>query len=144
MDARKDTQRTRANGNSGRGDPHAREQQFHAGLLGVEKSSRSQIRPVVRKVMRPQFTPCDLALSESFDSDAMLRRKPSFPVCPVRDVANVRVAKRLGDCGVTLEVIKHFLRGQLAHERIGFRFHVRKSNLVRRGNQTRLDAADRR
>lgn len=144
MDARKDTQRTRANGNSGRRDPHAREQQFHAGMLGVKKSSWSQIRPVVRKVMRPQFTPRDLALCESFDSNAMLRRKPSFPVCPMRDVANVRVAESLGDCGVTLEVVKHFLRCQLAHECIGFRFHVWKSNLVSRQDQTRLDDADKR
>lgn len=144
MDKTKTHQRIRTNGNVDGGIRSVQIQHFHAVVLVGGNSGRCQIRPVVRKVMRPQFTPCDLALSESFDSNAMLRRKPSFPVCPMRNVANVRVAKRLGDCGVTLEVVKHFLRGQLAHECIGFRFHVWKSKLVSRGNQTRLDVADER
>lgn len=111
----------------------------HASNLG-----RSQIRPVISKVVRAKVFARDLPLRQSLNGNAVLGCEPAFASRPVRDVAHIRVSQRPSHSGVRAKELNNPGGGLRSLGDVGFRFHRRKSNLICSRHQIRLDGADER
>jgi len=77
----------------------------------LHASHPNQVRPVLGKVVWPEFATCDLPSAEALNRYAVLGWEPALTRGPVSDVAHVVIAKSASNSGRSAKVLIHPTRG---------------------------------